>query len=145
MHYILYFYCFFYFQDNGNISIAKITREKMLKRQQEIMKEVEERRITKEREQHFQQSSQEQMKQIELESQTLVQAPLDTYVKEQELPAEPVIVENDFPNSIPEPVKSQTPTKQTPSNAPQSVTTQNKRTASAQRKGAFFALCVHYL
>ncbi|XP_054711064.1 TOG array regulator of axonemal microtubules protein 1-like [Uloborus diversus] len=35
--------------DNGNISIAKITREKMLKRQQEIMKEAEERRMNREK------------------------------------------------------------------------------------------------
>lgn len=37
--------------DNTNISISKITREKMLKRQQEILKEAEERRVARERSQ----------------------------------------------------------------------------------------------
>lgn len=55
-------------QDNSNISIAKITREKMLKRQQEIMKEAEERRINKERDQKLL----EQKLQDEKESQEAV-------------------------------------------------------------------------
>ena len=126
-----------FIQDNGNISISKITREKMLKRQQEIMKEVEERRLSKERDLYLQQSAQEQTKEIDPESQMPAEVALDDTVKEQELPTEPAITENEISNSILESVKPQSPTKQNPLKISQSIQ-QNKRIASAQRKGIFF-------
>lgn len=124
-----------FFQDNGNISIAKITREKMLKRQQEIMKEAEERRITKERDQYLQQQTQEQTKQTDLESQVPAEVPYNAVVKEPELPLEPAVAESE----LPEPEKPQSPVKQIPARIPQSVQ-QNKRIESAQRKGKFYAI-----
>ncbi|KAG8177348.1 hypothetical protein JTE90_020988 [Oedothorax gibbosus] len=54
--------------DNSNISIAKITREKMLKRQQEIMKEAEERRITKEQDSKLLELQQQKLQQQDQET-----------------------------------------------------------------------------
>lgn len=136
----MFFLLFFaFFQDNGNISIAKITREKMLKRQQEIMKEAEERRITKERDQYLQQHSQEHIKQIDPESQVSADASCNAVAKEPELSTELDVAQSELSNEIPEPEKPQSPVKQIPAKTPQSVP-QNKRIESAQRKGKFYTV-----
>lgn len=113
----------------------------MLKRQQEIMKEAEERRITKERDQYLQQHTQEQIKQTDPESQVSVEIPCDTVEKEPELPTGPSVAQRELPNEIPEPEKPQSPVKQIPARIPQSVQ-QNKRVESAQRKGRFYSIFI---
>ncbi|GFX76129.1 TOG array regulator of axonemal microtubules protein 1 [Trichonephila clavipes] len=125
--------------DNGNISIAKITREKMLKRQQEIMKEAEEKRLNREREQILleQKVQEEQIKQnIEKATSPIpdnVCNELDSQVSEDPVPITVERPQNENQISVPKPAtpdEKQVPTK------PTSVVQQYKRLESARNKGS---------
>ncbi|GFY55547.1 TOG array regulator of axonemal microtubules protein 2, partial [Trichonephila inaurata madagascariensis] len=129
--------------DNGNISIAKITREKMLKRQQEIMKEAEEKRLNREREQILleQKVQEEQIKQnIEKATSPIpdnVCNELEPQVSEDAVPITVEQPQNENQISVPKPATpddKQVPTK------PTSVVQQYKRLESARNKALKKAL-----
>lgn len=114
----------------------------MLKRQQEIMKEAEERRLFRERDQYLQQHLQEQMKRTEYESQVSIEEPSVTYLKEQTMPNEATIFQSEFLKDTSTSVKPPSPhAKQIPVKVPQTFH-QEKHIESAQRKGNKLALLV---
>ncbi|GIY14772.1 hypothetical protein CDAR_607092 [Caerostris darwini] len=124
--------------DNGNISIAKITREKMLKRQQEIMKEAEEKRLNKEREQHLLQQKllEDEIKQTPETISVMqdnVSNKLDPSITEHEIPIDAETEKNENYTSLPKPTTPED--MQVPTKVP-SVVQQYKRLESARSKGS---------
>ncbi|KAF8766748.1 TOG array regulator of axonemal microtubules like protein [Argiope bruennichi] len=128
--------------DNGNISIAKITREKMLKRQQEIMKEAEEKRLNKERE-HNLLEQKVQVEQAKQNTEAISPIPdnipnkvdfeiVEDLPPDDTEPPPPPASRNE--NSTPLPKPATPEDKQVPTKTP--VVQQYKRLESARSKGS---------